>query len=169
MVSYQPGKARTTMIQDEYFEAGLQLRREMFGQAGADGQVFNTTGLNDKMQEIVTRWCFGDLWQRPELPRKTRSMITVAMLAALGRPQELAIHTRGALANGVTDVELREIALHSILYCGIPAGNEVLRVLDAILTEDGRDSVLREPAAGPAQQPAASGMNGPADANSHGS
>lgn len=151
------------MITDDYFEAGIQLRREMFGQAGADDQVFATTGLNDKLQEIVTRWCFGDLWLRPELPRKVRSMVTVAMLAALGRSHELAIHMRGALANGVTDVELREIALHSILYCGIPAGGEALRILDAILAEDGRDSVLREPVTRPGHQPSAPGINGPAD------
>lgn len=144
------------MIMDDHFEAGIQLRREMFGQAGTDDQVFATTELNDKLQEIVTRWCFGDLWLRPELPLKARSMVTVAMLAALGRSHELAIHTRGALANGVTDVELREIALHAILYCGIPAGGEALRVLDAVLAEDGGDSVLREPATrpgGPAGRP----------------
>jgi 4-carboxymuconolactone decarboxylase len=132
---------------DEPFEAGLQVRREMFGKAGADDQVFSTTAMNDKMQEIVTRWCFGDVWEREELPRRIRSMITVAMMIALGKEVELGIHIRGALANGVTDVELREIALHSLLYCGIPAANEGLRTLQAVLSEVDPESELLGPAA----------------------
>lgn len=124
------------MLEDSTFDSGIELRRRMFGEAGADAQIYATTELNDKLQEIVTRWCFGDLWSREELPLKTRSMITVAMLIALGRSHELNIHIRGALANGVTEVELREIALHAILYCGIPAGNDGIRTLDAILAPD---------------------------------
>jgi 4-carboxymuconolactone decarboxylase len=135
------------MITDETFGVGLGVRREMFGQGGADDQVYATTELNDKLQEIVTRWCFGDLWSREELSRKMRSMVTVAMLIALGRSHELNIHMRGALANGVTPVELREISLHAILYCGIPAGGEAIRTLDAILTDADPDSNLLKPAA----------------------
>lgn len=137
------------MIADSNLDAGLDLRRQMFGEAGAEGQVFSTTELNDKLQEIVTRWCFGDLWQREELPPKIRSMITVAMLLALGRAPELNIHMRGALANGVTEVELREIALHSILYCGIPAGAEGVRMLEGILKELRPESELLDPAPRP--------------------
>ncbi|WP_432828636.1 carboxymuconolactone decarboxylase family protein [Dactylosporangium sp. CA-092794] len=135
------------MLEDSTFDAGIELRRQMFGEAGADGQIYATTELNDKLQEIVTRWCFGEMWVREELPLKTRSMITVAMLLALGRGPELNIHMRGALANGVTDVELREIALHSILYCGIPAGVEGIRTLDGILADVAPGSALREDAA----------------------
>ncbi len=119
----------------------------MFGEGGADKQVYGTTELNDKLQEIVTRWCFGDLWERAELSHKIRSMITVAMLLAAGKVPELNIHMRGALANGVTAVELREICLHSILYCGIPAGAEGIRTLDAILADVDPESDLRKPAA----------------------
>ena len=135
------------MLEDSTFDAGIELRRQMFGEAGADGQIYSTTELNDKLQEIVTRWCFGDLWVREELPLKVRSMITVAMLIALGRAPELNIHMRGALANGVTDVELREIALHAILYCGIPAGVEGIRTLDTILADVAPESALRKDAA----------------------
>ncbi|BCB76599.1 4-carboxymuconolactone decarboxylase [Phytohabitans flavus] len=134
------------MLEDDTFDSGIELRRRMFGEAGADAQIYSTTELNDKLQEIVTRWCFGDLWSREELPLKNRSMITVAMLMALGRSHELNIHIRGALANGVSEVELREIALHAILYCGIPAGADGIRTLDAILAEVAPDSALRKDA-----------------------
>lgn len=134
------------MIEDELFDRGLTVRREIWGRDGADGQVNSTRLLNDKMQEIVTRWCFGDIWSRDELPRRIRSMITVAMLITLGKSHELGIHMRGALANGVTDEELREICLHAVVYCGIPAANEGLRTLDAVLTEEAPQSTLLEPA-----------------------
>lgn len=109
------------MIKDELYENGLDLRRRMFGPAGAELQVENTTDFTDKLQEIVTRYCFGDIWQREDLDQRTRSMITLSMLVALGRDHETRIHVKGALANGVTETEIREIMLHSFLYCGIPA------------------------------------------------
>jgi 4-carboxymuconolactone decarboxylase len=118
----------------------------MFGPAGAEGQVDSTNELNDKLQEIVTRWCFGDIWQRDGLGPSQRSMITVGMLLALGRSHELNIHLRGALRNGVTPEELREICLHAILYCGIPAGVEGIRTLDAVLREVAPESSILDPA-----------------------
>ncbi len=133
------------MLRDELYEQGLEVRRAMFGSAGAEQQTENTRAINDKLQEIVTRWCFGDMWTRPGLDRRIRSMITVAMLLAMGREFELNIHIRGALANGVTEEELREISLHAILYCGIPAANEGLRTLDAILASQHADSPLLGP------------------------
>lgn len=133
------------MLRDELYEQGLEVRRAMFGSAGAEQQTENTRAINDKLQEIVTRWCFGDMWTRPGLDRRIRSMITVAMLLAMGREFELNIHIRGALANGVTAEELREISLHAILYCGIPAANEGLRTLDAILASQHADSPLLGP------------------------
>lgn len=136
------------MIRDDDYDRGLDVRREIFGSAGAEQQTESTTELNDKMQEIVTRWCFGDIWTRDEeLSRRDRSMITVAMLLALGRPHELNIHYRGALANGVTERELRELCLHAVLYCGIPAANEGLRSLEAVLRERDDESPLLQPAA----------------------
>ncbi|MBB4929577.1 4-carboxymuconolactone decarboxylase [Lipingzhangella halophila] len=132
------------MIEDELYDAGLRQRRAMFGKAGAEDQVEHTTDLNDKLQEIVTRNCFGDIWQRDGLEVRTRSLITVAMLLALGRSHELRIHINGALANGVSVVELREIMLHSYLYCGIPAAVEGIRTLDEILAQ--RDAGQEFPA-----------------------
>ncbi|RNL85318.1 carboxymuconolactone decarboxylase family protein [Halostreptopolyspora alba] len=121
------------MIEDELYDSGLRLRREMFGSAGAEDQVENTTELDDKLQEIVTRNCFGDIWQRAGLERHTRSLITIGMLLALGRSHELRIHINGALANGVDVLELREVMLHSYLYCGIPAAVDGIRTLDSVL------------------------------------
>lgn len=125
------------VIRDELHDVGLEQRRKMFGSAGAEGQVHHTTDLNDKLQDFVTRYCFGDIWQRPGLSIPDRSKITVAMLIAAGRGHELRVHLRGALENGLTPLELREIALHAVLYCGIPASNEGLRALEEVLEERG--------------------------------
>ncbi|MGO1183525.1 MAG: carboxymuconolactone decarboxylase family protein [Micrococcaceae bacterium] len=95
----------------------------------------HTTELDDRMQEFVTRTCFGDIWQREGLSIKDRSKITIAMMIATGKAHELRIHLRGGINNGLTALELREIALHSILYCGIPAGVEGIRALEEVLAE----------------------------------
>jgi 4-carboxymuconolactone decarboxylase len=134
------------MIKDESFDRGREIRSAMWGSDATDAQVDTTRELNDKLQEIVTRWCFGDLWSREELPLRVRSMITVSMLLALGREHELEIHMVGALANGVTDVELREICLHAVAYCGIPSAGEGLRTLDKVLAARLPDSTLLRPA-----------------------
>lgn len=125
------------MITDDLYDTGLRQRRDMFGPEGAENQVEHTTDLNHKLQEFVTRTCFGDIWQRDGLVLQERSRITFAMLIALGSTHELRIHARGALANGVSPVELREIAVHSILYCGIPAAVEGLRALEEVFAERG--------------------------------
>lgn len=125
------------VIRDDLYDIGLRQRRDMFGQAGAEDQVEHTTDLNDKLQDFVTRYCFGDIWQREGLALTERSKITFAMLIALGKSHELRIHARGALANGVSVHELREVVVHSILYCGIPAAVEGLRALESVLDERG--------------------------------
>lgn len=125
------------MINDELYDKGLALRLQMFGHDGAHGQVNNTTDLNDKLQNFVTRSCFGDIWQREGLSIKDRSKITIAMLIATGKHQEIRVHMRGGLQNGLNALELREIVLQSILYCGIPAAVEGLRALEEVLAERG--------------------------------
>lgn len=125
------------MIQDELYDVGLGQRRTMFGPQGAEGQVEHTSDLNDKLQDFVTRYCFGDIWQRDGLTYAERSRITFAMLIAQGKAHELRVHARGALENGVTPLELREVVVHSILYCGIPAAVEGLRAVEEILAEQG--------------------------------
>jgi 4-carboxymuconolactone decarboxylase len=133
------------MKKDKAYRDGLRLRRQMFGSAGAELQTDTTTALNEKLQDIVTRWCFGDVWVRDDLGVRDRSLITVGMLLALGRSHELNIHMRGALANGITPTELREACLHAILYAGIPAGVEGLRVLQPILEDLGIDDLSGPP------------------------
>jgi 4-carboxymuconolactone decarboxylase len=110
--------------QDDVYEAGMQVRREMFGPGGAEERVAAASPFNRPFEDLVTRYCFGDTWTRPGLDRRTRSMITLAALTALVRPNQLKVHVRGALANGVTPDEIREILLHTAIYAGIPAGVE---------------------------------------------
>jgi 4-carboxymuconolactone decarboxylase len=109
----------------------------MFGSEGAEDQVEHTTDVNDKIQEYVTRVCFGDIWQRDGLNKRDRSKITLAMLLAQGKSHEIRIHIRGALANGVSPLEIRELIVHSILYIGIPGAVEGIRAFEEILTERG--------------------------------
>ncbi|MBL4598739.1 MAG: carboxymuconolactone decarboxylase family protein [Rhizobiaceae bacterium] len=120
------------------FKRGVELRGEMFGLEVTENQINNTSDFLEPMQDVVTKICFGDIWQRPGLDLKTRSLITLAMLVALGREHEVKIHTRGALSNGATREEIRELMIHSFLYCGIPlmvggmtAAESVLDELDA--------------------------------------
>ena len=128
------------------FAAGMKVRREMFGPGGAEERYAQATDFNRPLEDVVTRYCFGDLWLREGLSPKLRSMVTVGMLIALGKAPELNIHMRGALANGVTPEELREISLHAILYAGLPAANEGIRTLEAILKQTDPDSPLLQPA-----------------------
>jgi 4-carboxymuconolactone decarboxylase len=121
------------MSQDQdAFDKGLALRREMFGPAGSDEALAAASDFSRPLQETVTRFCFGEIWQRPGLDRRTRSLITVSMLIGAGRFAQLAAHVRGALANGVTQEELRELVLHSQLYCGIPSAVEATAVCEAV-------------------------------------
>lgn len=106
------------------FAKGLALRRRMFGEAGADQQIAAATEFTQPLQEWVTRVCFGELWHRPGLDVRMRSIITLAMLAALNRPNQIKVHVRGALENGVAVEEIREILLHAALYAGVPAAVE---------------------------------------------
>jgi 4-carboxymuconolactone decarboxylase len=106
----------------ETFEAGMSVRRDMFGPALSDKVIESATDFNRTLQELVTRYCFGEVWTRPLLDRRTRSMLTMALLVALGKPTQLKGHVRGAIKNGVTKDEIREVLLHSMIYCGVPAG-----------------------------------------------
>ena len=117
------------------FEKGLDLRRKMFGPEGAEQQVDNATPYLAPMQDIVTRICFGEVWQRPVLDLKTRSLLTLAMLTAMGRQHEIKIHTKGALANGVTREEIREMMVHAFLYCGIPLMVDAMRASEEVLDQ----------------------------------
>ena len=119
--------ARQELPQDPAFVAGLATRTAVMGQAFVDRAFDGMTEFTRPIQEHITRAAWGDTWQRPGLDLKTRSMITVAMLTALGKSHELKGHVRGALNNGVTPEELQEILLHAAIYCGVPAAVEGFR------------------------------------------
>jgi 4-carboxymuconolactone decarboxylase len=120
-------------------EAGLALRRHMFGKAGAEDALNNASPFRRRFEEIVTEQCFGDAWNRGPLDHKQRSMLTVAILATLGRSPQLRYHVQGAIANGVTKEELREVLMQVWLYAGIPAAAEGFNVAGAVLKEMGLD------------------------------
>ncbi len=122
---------------DDPYETGMQIRREMFGPAGAEERVAAATPFTRPLEDVVTRYCFGETWGRPGLDLKTRSMITLAALTAMVRPNQLKVHVRGALKNGVTPEEIREILLHTAVYAGIPAGVEAFGAAAEVLDKNG--------------------------------
>ena len=117
------------------FEAGLAVRRQVLGDAHVDRALGHAGEFQAELQELVTAFAWGTVWTRPGLPPKTRSMITVAMLVALGKHKELEGHLRGALNNGVSVDELKEILLHSAVYCGFPAAIEGFRTAAAVIEQ----------------------------------
>ena len=120
---------------DGAFDRGLALRRQMFGPAGAEKQMEAATDFTRPLHEWVTRSCFGELWHRPHLDLKLRSMLTLAMLAALGRPNQIKAHVKGAIANGVSREEIREILLHATAYGGLPAAVDSFAAASEALAE----------------------------------
>lgn len=117
------------------FNEGLEVRREVLGAEYVDHSLNNATDFSRPMQELVTEYCWGEIWTRTELPRKTRSMINLAMMTALNRPHELKLHVRGAINNGVTIEEIREVLLQCAIYCGVPAAIDSFRVAQEVLNE----------------------------------
>ena len=123
------------MSDDERRERGMKIRREVLGDDHVDRAQASSTPLTRDFQDLITRYAWGGIWSRPGLDRRTRSCITVAMTVALNRPEELALHLRGALRNGVTVDELREVLLQTAVYCGIPAANAAFRVAEDVLRD----------------------------------
>lgn len=113
--------------------AGLAIMREMFGAELVDGRQAAVTDFNRPFEDLVVRYCFGEVWARPQLDRKTRSMLTLAVLTALGKPNQLRVHVQTAINNGVTQEEIREVLLHATVYAGVPAGVEAFRVAAEVL------------------------------------
>jgi 4-carboxymuconolactone decarboxylase len=112
----------------ELFDKGLKTRREVLGADYVDNAIRNADEFNLPMQELVTQYCWGDVWNRPGLDRRTRSLLNLAMISALNRPHELKLHVRGALNNGVTREEIQEVFLQVAVYCGMPAAIDGFRV-----------------------------------------
>ena len=114
-------------MQDDQYHRGLATRREVMGDPFVDRALSSTTPFTQPIQDHISRAAWGDVWQRPGLDRKTRSLVTVAMLTALGKQHELKGHVRGALNNGATVEEIQEVLLHAAIYCGIPTSVEAFR------------------------------------------
>ncbi|HZY12066.1 MAG TPA: carboxymuconolactone decarboxylase family protein [Beijerinckiaceae bacterium] len=121
----------------EQFNKGLDVRRAVLGADYVDGSLAKADDFMMAFQEITTEWCWGYAWTRPGLERKTRSMLNLAMLTALGKPAELKLHVKGALANGVSVDEIKEILLHATVYCGIPAGLDAFKAAHEVLRAEG--------------------------------
>jgi 4-carboxymuconolactone decarboxylase len=126
------------MNDDERREQGMKVRRQVLGDEHVDRATAGTTELTRDFQDLLTRYAWGEIWSRPGLDRRTRSCITVAMVVALNRPEELALHLRAALRNGVTKDELREVLLQTAVYCGVPAANNAFRIAQEVLGDSTR-------------------------------
>jgi 4-carboxymuconolactone decarboxylase len=122
-------------MSDAKRDQGMKVRREVLGDEHVDRAQRSATALTEEFQDLLTRYAWGEIWTRPGLDRRTRSLITVAMLVALNRPDELELHLRAARRNGVTEAELKEVLLHSAVYCGVPAANSAFRTAKLVLEE----------------------------------
>lgn len=123
----------------ERFEKGLEVRREVLGADYVDNSIKNADDFSMPLQELVTEYCWGEVWTRPGLSKKTRSMLNLAMLTALNRPHELKLHLRGALRNGCTKEEIKEVLLQATIYCGVPAGVESFKIAREVFKEENAD------------------------------
>jgi 4-carboxymuconolactone decarboxylase len=120
----------------ETFDTGLAIRTEVLGKAHVENAMRNATEFNKPFQELVTEYCWGAVWGRQGLPRKTRSMLNLAMIGALNRPHELRAHVAGALRNGVSRDEIREVFMQLAIYAGVPAGVDSFRVAMEVFKEE---------------------------------
>jgi len=117
------------------YERGMNVRREVLGDEHVDGAIERMTSFTEDFQDLITRYAWGEIWSRPGLDRRTRSCITLTALVALGREEELAMHVRAALRIGLTPDEIKEVLLHSAIYCGVPAANGAFAVAQKVLDE----------------------------------
>jgi 4-carboxymuconolactone decarboxylase len=115
-------------MNDELFKRGLEIRKSVLGAEFVEKAIASADDFNMPLQRLVTEYCWGAIWGRDDLPKKTRSMLNLAMLCALNRPHELKMHIGGALRNGVTRSEIREVLLQVGVYCGVPAAVDAFRV-----------------------------------------
>ncbi|WBM68874.1 4-carboxymuconolactone decarboxylase [Buttiauxella sp. WJP83] len=123
------------MKDEEHYQQGMDVRRAVLGDKHVDRTLSQLTPLNEEFQNFITRYAWGDIWTRPGLERHTRSMITIAMLIALNREAELKMHLRAAFNNGVTRDEIKELIMHSALYCGLPAANATMHLAQQVFDE----------------------------------
>jgi 4-carboxymuconolactone decarboxylase len=116
---------------------GVQIKEEMFGPEHGQAKMDRATEFTREFEELVAKYCFAEVWGREQLTRGMRSMLTIAMLVALGRSHEVQVHVRGAIANGVSKDEIREVLIHAAIYCGVPAAVDAFRNASEVLRELG--------------------------------
>ena len=133
----QKTRSRRPQKTTRRFARGLAVRRAVLCAKYVDESMANADDLTQPLQELVTDYCWGAIWTRPGLSRKTRSLINLAMLTALNRPHEIRLHLRGALANGCSKTEIREVLLQTAIYCGVPAAIDSFRVAREVLADAG--------------------------------
>ena len=126
-------------MSDPLHDRGMKTRREVLGDEHVDAAVERTTEFTADFQDLITRYAWGEIWSRPGLDRRTRSCMTLTALVALNRLDELALHVRAALRNGLTPDEIKEVLLHSAIYCGVPAANAAFAVAQRALDEAAED------------------------------
>ena len=120
---------------DPTHERGMEVRREVLGDEHVDAAIGRTTGFTADFQDLITRYAWGEIWTRPGLDRRTRSCITLTALVALDRLEELEMHVRAARRNGLSEDEIKEVLLHTAIYCGVPAANAAFAVAQRVLDE----------------------------------
>jgi len=121
----------------ESFEKGLNTRREVLGSEYVDNSIKNADDFNRPMQELVTEYCWHEIWNRPGLDRRTRSIMNLCMLTALNRPHELKLHVRGAINNGLSKQDIQEVFLQTAIYCGVPAAIDSFRSAKEVFKDMG--------------------------------
>jgi len=124
---------------DDTYAKGMEVRRVVLGDAHVDRAIERTTSFTEGFQELITRYAWGEVWSRPGLDRRARSMITLTALVATGREHELEMHVRAALRNGLTPDEIREVLLHCAVYCGVPAANGAFAIAQRVI-DDGEET-----------------------------
>jgi 4-carboxymuconolactone decarboxylase len=124
-------------VTDEQRERGFEVRREVLGDEHVDRAIANTTDFTAAFQDLITRYAWGEIWSRPGLDRRTRSCITLTALTALNHHEELAMHVRAGLRNGLTPAEIEEVLLQSAIYCGVPAANRAFAIAQMVIDEEG--------------------------------
>jgi 4-carboxymuconolactone decarboxylase len=123
------------MDEKDRYKKGLAVRRAVLGDAHVDRALKNANGFNQSFQELITRYAWGEIWTRPGLDKKTRSLITIAMMVALNRTDELKLHLRAAFHNGVTRDDIKEVLLQTAIYCGVPAANSAFHAAEEVFAE----------------------------------
>jgi 4-carboxymuconolactone decarboxylase len=124
----------------ERFAKGLEVRRAVLGEKHVNVSLEKSNSFTAEFQDLVTRYAWGEMWTRQGLPRQTRSLVTLAMLIALDRGDEFRLHLRGALNNGATRDQIKELLLHAAVYCGVPAANSAFRAAEEVFTEQDRSA-----------------------------